>query len=280
MIGQHPQLAGLPELKLFCYATIGELEASLPAFWLKRGVTHRSPGLVRAVAHLEFGEQSVDTLREARAWLRVRSHWTGPDVLDSLMERLGERTAVEKSPENVDTDEALQRLDEGYPNARYLHITRHPVTTERSMQRHWARSRMPGAIGNKPLGVSAIAAWFQINERICRFCSRLPADRWMRARAEDLISDANHQLRAVGAWLGIRTDDAAISAMQHPETSVFARFAPAGSGVIGGSDPDFLADPTLRSTQLPAVLRPPSGTSATAPLWRALVDLSAQLGYA
>ena len=46
MIGQHPELAGLPELKLFCYATLGELDASLPRYWVQRGIKHRSPGLV------------------------------------------------------------------------------------------------------------------------------------------------------------------------------------------------------------------------------------------
>ena len=57
MIGQHPALTGLPEL--FCYPTIGELEASLPSYWRERGVTHRSRGLVRAVAQLEYGGQQL-----------------------------------------------------------------------------------------------------------------------------------------------------------------------------------------------------------------------------
>lgn len=280
MIGQHPELAGLPELKLFCYATIGELEASLPAFWLKRGVTHRSPGLVRAVAQLAYGDQSIGSLAAAHAWLRIRSHWSGPDVLDFLMARLGGRTAVEKSPEDVDADEALQRLHDAYPKARYLHLTRHPITTLHSMQRHWVRTMMPDPLAGEPIGSSAIAAWFQVNERIRLFCARLPKDRWMRARAEDLLNDPNRHLLGVATWLGIRTDDAAIAAMQHPEASIFARFGPVGSGVVGGSDPDFLADPTLRRTQLPTSLQSPKCTAAYASLWRAVIDLSARLGYA
>ena len=62
MIGQHPDLAGFPELKLFCCETMGELEDSLPRYWLERGVTHRSPGLVRAVAEFEFGGQTLESL--------------------------------------------------------------------------------------------------------------------------------------------------------------------------------------------------------------------------
>ena len=58
------------------------------------------------------------------------------------LERLGQdgpRVVVEKSPENVATDAALKRLASAYPRARYLHLTRHPITTQRSMVEHWNR---------------------------------------------------------------------------------------------------------------------------------------------
>jgi hypothetical protein len=66
MIGQHPQLAGLPELKLFSYPTIGELEASLPQYWIDRGITHRSPGLIRAIAEYKFRGQEADALERVK----------------------------------------------------------------------------------------------------------------------------------------------------------------------------------------------------------------------
>ena len=100
MIGPHPELAGLPELKLFCCETIAELEASLLRFWFDRGVTHRSPGLVRALAEYEFGGQTAEALCAARGWLRERAEWSGADVLDFLLEKLHPRTAIEKSPDN------------------------------------------------------------------------------------------------------------------------------------------------------------------------------------
>src|ERR1700722_9441015 len=84
MIGQHPQLAGLPELKLFAYRTIAELEASLPSYWIERGFTDRSPGRVRALAQIAFGGESAENLAAARAWLLQRGHWSGEDVFDVL----------------------------------------------------------------------------------------------------------------------------------------------------------------------------------------------------
>src|SRR5258707_15024500 len=91
MIGQHPDLVGLPELKLFAYRTIAEMEASLPGYWRERGFTHRSPGLVRALAQIEFGGESAENLAAARAWLLQRGHWSGADVFDVLMARLAPR---------------------------------------------------------------------------------------------------------------------------------------------------------------------------------------------
>src|SRR5579875_148574 len=84
MVGQHPQLLGLPELKLFLCRTVGELDASLPAAIRRQGYRHRSPGLVRAVAQLSFGGQDTDALDHALAWLSARRDWTGAEVLDHL----------------------------------------------------------------------------------------------------------------------------------------------------------------------------------------------------
>lgn len=127
MIGQHPSLVGLPELKLFAFGTVGELGDSLPSYWRERGFIHRSPGLVRALAQTMFGDQGLDSVKSALAWLKARPHWTGAHVFDALLAQLAPRTAVEKSPENVATSAALHRLASAYPKAHYLHLTRHPV---------------------------------------------------------------------------------------------------------------------------------------------------------
>jgi len=277
MLGQHPDLVGLPELKLFSYPTIGEMEASLPGFWIERGVTHRSPGLIRALAEFMFGNQTLDSLALARAWLRKRSPWSGADVLDVLMERLRPRVCVEKSPENVETSVALEHLAAAYPRARYLHLTRHPVTTQRSIQEHLNRI-LPG-YGQDGQPMSGVAAWFETHRLILRFAAALSSDRYMRVRAEDVLNDMRQRLRAIAAWLGVRTDPPAIEAMTHPETSPFAGFAPAVSGVIGGNDPTFLGDPIPKSVKVPGTVDKPPGWSEKSSLWQMVVDLANHLGY-
>jgi hypothetical protein len=278
MIGQHPQLAGLPELKLFAYGTIADLEASLPAYWRRRGFTHRSPGLVRALAEFEFGGQTLKRIAAARQWLRARRHWCGAEVLDVLLARLAPRQAVEKSPENVASAAALHRLELAYPNARYLHLTRHPLSTQASAARHLRETMPDRPQAGEPM--AGIAAWLEVHRRILRFTARLPEQRTRRFRAEDILNDPGHQLREIARWLDIRDDDAAIEAMRHPERSPFARFGPRGSGVIGGHDHGFLRDPVLRRAELPGWLEPPEGWIGQPQLWRRAAALAASLGYA
>ena len=277
MIGQHPQLCGLPELKLFASPTIGEMEASLPRFWIERGVTHRSPGLVRALAEYLFGRQDAAGLTAAREWLAPRRDWPGEAVLDILLAELRPRLAIEKSPENAASDEALARLAAAYPDARYIHLTRDPVATQRSMQAHWARV-MPGhpLEGQPMLG---FAAWVDVNRRVLGFTERLPAGRVLRLRAEDILDGSPEGMRAVASWLGLDGAPAAIEAMTHPEASPFARPGPKESGIIGGYDPGFLEAPALRQLAPAPPLRRPQDWSDHDALWGMVEDLAERLGY-
>ncbi len=277
MIGQHPELTALPELKLFAYQTIGELEASLPPYWRAKGITHRSPGLVRAIAHFAFGSQTSGSLVSARDWLRERAHWTGADVADFVLDRVSPRAGVEKSPENVETDEALQRLAHAYPRARYLHLTRHPVATQRSMEEHLHRS-VPGfSMPGQPM--MGIAYWVETHRRILAFTSRLSKDVSMPVKAEDVLNDPGSQLRKIARWLRISDDSSALDAMRHPEASPFASPGPSESGIVGGNDPDFLRDPIPHSVDVPRTLDRPPGWVGNPSLWESAVDLATELGY-
>jgi len=277
MMGQHPELCGLPELKLFAAPTIGEMEASLPRFWIERGVTHRSPGLVRALAEYLFGRQDIAGLAAAREWLAARRDWPGEAVLDVLLAELKPRLAIEKSPENAASDEALARLAHAYPDARYIHLTRDPAATQRSMQAHWERVMPEHPLEGQPM--LGFAAWVDVNRRILDFIAPLPASRVLRLRAEDVLDGTPAGMRDVVSWLGLDGAPAAIEAMTHPEASPFARPGPKESGIIGGYDPGFLEAPVLRQLPRPPKLRRPEGWSGHDKLWEMVEDLAARLGY-
>jgi hypothetical protein len=277
MLGQHPALYGLPELKLFVCPTLGALGASLPTYWQARGLRHRSPGLVRTIAEVEFGGQEPPQTERALAWLAAREDWTGAEVLDFVQERIAPRVAVEKSPDTVATPGALARLAAAYPRARYLHLTRHPLATLASVVAHRRRVVPDLPCPGEPM--ADVATWVALHVLILDFLAPQPPGRALRLRAEDLLGDPCRLLPVLARWLGLADDPATVEAMRHPERSPFARFAPEAGGVTGGQDPGFLADPIPRDVKIPPDMRQPAGWQGEARLWLEAVGLADCLGY-
>jgi hypothetical protein len=127
--------------------------------------------------------------------------------------------------------------------------------------------------------MSSIGSWYETHRRILNFAAAIPADRYIRVRGEDVLNDSVPQLRAIAAWLKLRTDDGAIEAMQHPEESPFAKPGPLQSGVVGGHDPGFLRDPIPHRVHVPRSLAPPNGWAADLFGWKMVVTLANRLGY-
>jgi Sulfotransferase family len=277
MIGQHPELYGFPELKLFAYPTLGELAASLPEEARRAGFAHRSPGLVRALAELLFGGQSLDALEAACAWLAERPEWRGEAVFDLLMAKIHPRRAVEKSPEHVAESEPLQRLASAYVNARFIHLVRHPVATINSMHEH-LRAHLHG-YDHEGLVQYCVSSWLDTHARIVEFARRVSEDRILQVRAEDVLNDSLLTVARIASWLGVRTDEHAIDAMLHPERSPYAGFAPADSGVSGGGDPAFLSDPRPHSIENVRTLELPSRWSIRNADRDAIERAGVALGY-
>src|SRR5713226_5842329 len=87
MLGQHPQMYGLPELELFAAETIGE-------WWdlCSESTFPRAHGALREVAQLYYGEQTEETVKLARGWLRRRAHFTTGYFLEVLARKVHPRT--------------------------------------------------------------------------------------------------------------------------------------------------------------------------------------------
>src|SRR6516165_4971117 len=123
MLGQHPQMYGLPELHLFTAETMaGWLDLSAGESY---AMDH---GLLRAVAEIYFGAQTEQTITRARGWLRRRAHFTTGFLLETLADRVRPLIPVEKSPSVVYRLEFLQRAFAMFPQARFLHLLSHPRT--------------------------------------------------------------------------------------------------------------------------------------------------------
>lgn len=254
MLGQHPQLYGLPETQLFVAETMG-------GWWeaCSRATFPMTHGLLRAVAELVFGAQTELQVAHAAGWLRRR--WTVSTglVFEALAARAAPRRLVEKSPSIVYQVESMRRAQQMFPHARFIHLTRHPRGHGESVMKHIRESSKDGpvprwlldlaadgspAVTPHPLTIDPQRAWLRLNRNIADFLADVPPERQMRVRGEDVLRDPQGTLGEIAGWIGVRQDAAAIEEMLHPERSPYARFGPAGA--MYGNDVFFLQSPALR----------------------------------
>ncbi len=256
MLGQHPQMFSLLETQLF------ELDSMEEWLWRFGGRQHDGDGLRRVVAEVIFGHQCELTIQDAIQWLQERSTWEPGDILWALADRLAPLIMVEKTPIEKEfpgeISAALKRRLNAFPETRFLHVVRHPFTYCRSQLRHlesmrqsshpWRmakRYRMLMDSDSYPPVLDPQVLWGSVNASIVSFVRKLPPNRWMRIRGEDLVTEPATTARRIAEWLGIRADDRAIEEMLHPERSPFAFIGPPNA--MFGADPTFLREPWLRN---------------------------------
>jgi hypothetical protein len=261
MLGQHPELYGVPELRLLVADSVGE--------WLQLCRTATYPmasGTLRAVSELVYGEQTDNTVHFARRWLRRHSHWTTRRLIRFLGKLVYPRILVDKSPNLVYSLNNLLRAYRLFPNASFLHLLRHPKGHGKSVlklarmieqrrgrplpKRHWLNKLcsfppLPQELGPEDAAPDPQRAWYSLNRNICEFLRIVPAWQQMAVRGEELLSAPDLTLPRIANWLGLRTDPTSIEAMKHPERSPYIGIGPKGAS--RGNDPFFLLNPALRT---------------------------------
>ncbi|EIC22242.1 sulfotransferase [Thiorhodovibrio frisius] len=242
MLGQHTDCYGPLSLNLMATERLVDLLDTLPS-----GGLH---GLLRTVAQLYAGEQTLETIDMAKRWLYRRAHHKTAEVLREIMNRVAPRVLVEFSSLYSDTDlvTSLERIYSAFPDARYLHLTCHPVSQGSAWLRdsdalarlHQLRSLDDQA--TTPIPDPQID-WYRRNRSILDFLGRIPKKNRHHLRIEDLGSDARTSLARLSAWLGIAWNEQQFESMLHPDNSVFA--CPGPFGAEGGAEAEFIAQPAF-----------------------------------
>lgn len=244
MIGQHPKLYGLPETNVFVRPTV-------LGWWhtFRGGRAIGAHGLLRTVAELYLGGQRDTAVPLARQWVGRRRHWRSATLFEELAESVAPLALVDKTPNVVYRTEYLEQLADAFPDARFLHLVRHPRTygesvTAKPLGRRWLAKQQAWDTGADPPVLDPQLSWLRVNRRIDAFLAGVPAAQRRRVRGEDLLTDPDRVLREITGWLDVGGDRAAIDAMKHPERSPFARPGPDGARL--GNDPSFLEHPELQ----------------------------------
>ena len=297
-LGQHPQMYGLPEMHLFTARTVGEWWK----LWAASTFT-MSDGTLRAIAETLFGRQTEEAIQSASGWLRRRSHFTTAMVFEVLAEKLHPRILVDKSPSMVYSVSTMQLAYRMFPEARFLHLVRHPSNHCNSVyeglealrtagpipERHWLMELakypqlLPSEFGNHDsLDINPQRAWYALNNNICNFLESVPKDQQIRVRAEEFVTSTDKTLGRVARWMGLSTDADAIAEMKHPERSPYSTQGPPNARF--GNDTLYLDTASLyKSTykSAPSTGRRKGGSkgSKAGGLLPEVVDLARRLGY-
>jgi hypothetical protein len=282
MLGQHPQCFGLPELCLFNVDTLVDLWRGSAAEISENGPMARH-GLLRAVAEIYCGEQSTATVNMALRWASVREHWTTGQVFQEIVDKIHPLVAVEKSPSYTISVKRMRAMLETFPDARFLHLVRHPVAQAKSLLaiNDGAFTIKVNAfeIGEDYALMEPQIAWHDINLNILDFLDEVPPAQQMRMRGEDIMAQPQQRLAEIARWAGLRDDDEAVDQMMHPERSPFACFGPINA--LFGNDPNFLAGPTFRphTPKIPPLSKPVPWRDDGKGLHREVVQLANEFGY-
>ncbi|PSR19546.1 hypothetical protein C8255_01910, partial [filamentous cyanobacterium CCP3] len=199
MLAGHPQLFCPPELHLLPFNTLEAQAAAL-------GYSYLQEGLQRAVMEL----LQVNADQAAALLSEWRQHQTTvPAVYDKLQQMAGGRLLVDKSPTYSLSLETLERAEQMFEGAKYIHLVRHPYAVIES----FVHNRMYKIFDLEPDAPYQLAeqVWQACNQNIRTFASSLDADRHYTLRYEDLVVDPEPAMRDLCAFLELPFDPAVLT---------------------------------------------------------------------
>jgi hypothetical protein len=269
MLGQHPELYGLPEVNL----SVGERVDDVLAFYRSR--QHGMHGLLRTVAQLQTGAQTDESVAAASDWINERRGWSTSQMMNWIEDAVAPRRIVDKSPVTVRSPEMLQRLRRMCPEASFLHVVRQPAAVCLSIDRlHEEIDRETGS-GLRDR-VDAEQVWEKCNGNILAFKAAMPPGACLSLQGEAFLAEFETYAPQVCDWLGIRSDAEAIEAMRHPERSAYACLGPEMARY--GNDPNFLQHPAYEPR--PIEITPVDEGIGGRPFKPRTRKLARELGYA
>jgi hypothetical protein len=217
--------------------------------------------------------QTEKTIKQAMGWVRRRLSLSTGAMMNALAQRVYPLIPVEKSPLMVFRVTSMQRAYDVFPQARFIHLLRHPRSHGESLLKFLRETQKSPQFSKQAEDLTRLASrppalpgpgeepeppvppgtldpqwgWYHPHRTILDFLAGVPSSQVFRIRGEDILTDPDRALRPLMAWLGLRDDAEAIEEMKHPERSPYACFGPPGAKY--GMDPFFLKSPALRPSR-------------------------------
>jgi acyl transferase domain-containing protein/acyl carrier protein len=193
MLMGNPRLYAPPELHLLSY----------PSMRVRRELMESSrqgflgEGLSKTVASL-LSCTPAQAQAQVRAW--EEQDWPTKRVYDWLMQRVGIRRLVDKSPSYAADRAALERAEREFDQPYYIHLVRHPL----AMAESFVRNRFSKMLGlNQDPWQVADGLWGHSTRTVTDFLKGIPQNRWLTIHYEDLVCAPETTLRQLCVRLGV-----------------------------------------------------------------------------
>ncbi|MGK7949277.1 MAG: alpha/beta fold hydrolase [Xenococcaceae cyanobacterium] len=249
MLAGHRALSSPPELHLLPFKNMQQRQEEL-------GISHLGEGLQRAFMELkgidaQESQELVDNI--------VKENLSVREVYQMLQKLAGDRLLVDKSPTYASNRETLEKAEEIFSNAKYIHLVRHPYAVIES----FARMRMDKLIGAQNSNPYQLAEsiWTNSNQNILDFQQLIDSDRLLLVQYEELVTQPRQVMERVCDFLAIPFDEAVLQPYQGERMTDGVHRTSMSLG-----DPNFLNHQTIdaqlgeawREIKLPSLL----GTTA------------------
>ena len=249
MLAGHPALSSPPELHLLPFENMQQRQEEL-------GISHLGEGLQRAFMELkgidaQASQELVDNI--------IQENLSVEEVYQMLQKLAGDRLLVDKSPTYANSRETLERAEEIFSNAKYIHLVRHPYAVIES----FARMRMDKLIGAKNSHPYQLAEsiWTNSNQNVLDLQQIIDSDRLLLVQYEELVTQPRQVMERVCDFLAIPFDEAVLQPYQGDRMTDGVH-----SNSMSLGDPNFLNHQTIdaqlgeawREIKLPSLL----GTTA------------------
>lgn len=229
----------MPELNLFMADTIGA--------WLvmvQRSQDSTGHGLLRAIASLHWGQETADSIAQAREWLWRRSDRSTLEVLEELRDRCSPRRMVIPDLNLGWRPNYMHALD-SFSDFQLVHVLRHPVSHCRDITHSLSQDYFVAPewrdFCNDPSGViDPQIAWYRVHHSLMEQFSHRGRD-YQPLRLEDLLNAIANQRDRLWENLGWPTlsPSPPIRAAQSPF------LAPGCEDAVGGMELEVTRDPEL-----------------------------------
>jgi acyl transferase domain-containing protein/acyl-CoA synthetase (AMP-forming)/AMP-acid ligase II/pimeloyl-ACP methyl ester carboxylesterase/acyl carrier protein len=202
MLAGHPALYSPPELHLLPFETMAQRNEDL-------GVSQLGLGLQRAFMELKQidateSQQLIDRL--------VTENLSIQDVYAMLQQLAGDRILVDKSPTYANNRETLERGEQLFKDAKYIHLVRHPYAVIESFAR-MRMDKLVGSVNSNPYQLGE-SIWNNSNQNTLEFFETIDPHRHHLVQYEELVTDPQKIMEGICEFLHIDFSPALLTPYQ------------------------------------------------------------------